>query len=384
MKNTQWLIFSVLIFIISVILLFVSEVTLAGEKGSIIDVSLTNAIELSGEWKFQKIEFMDEKLVQPDYDDNNWPVVYAPATWEEQGIEFEIRETPLVLYRRTISIPAEWEGKAIGISCWFSKQSVVYVNGIRIEPQGPLFARHGDVTKILRYGKVNYIAVTALNEGKLVLKEGEPPRLGLLEERLVTRVLQKDVIIPADGDKINGIFFYPAGLVKLPCLILIATTHHGWGVTEPWFDFADEFAREGYASLIVASNNPRLEHILCAVNFLSTLNFADPERIGVIGADMAAKFAIIAASRNSRIKTIISLSSPMVMLDEKTSLCPVLFIASENDTIAALVAKKMSKILLENSELLIFEGQVHGITFLEERWTATRQIILDWLKKSLM
>jgi len=381
MRKTQRLIYSILI--ANVILLCISEGTLAEEKESIIDVSLTNSIELSGEWKFQKIEFIDENIVQPDYNDNNWSVVYAPATWEEQGIEWKTGETQLILYRRTVSIPAEWKGKRIGINCWFSKQSGVYVNGIRVEPKGPLFARYSDVTNILQYGKINYIAVTALNEGKLVLKESPPPRLGVLEERLVTKVLQKDIIIPFDGGKINGILFHPAGLTNLPSLILVATAHHGWGVTEPWFDFADELAREGYLSLIVASNNPRLEHILSAINFLSMLGFTDPIRIGIIGADMAAKFAIIAATRDPRIKTVISISSPMVTLDEKISLCPVLFIASEDDTIAALAARKMSKLLLGRSESLIFKGKIHGITFIEERWTATRQAILDWLKKNL-
>jgi len=73
----------------------------------------------------------------------------------------------------------------------------------------------------------------------------------------------------------------------------------------------------------------------------------------------------------------------MVTFDEKISLCPALFIASEDDTIAALAARKMSKLLLGRSESLIFKGKIHGITFIEERWTATRQAILDWLKKNL-
>lgn len=381
MGRKQRLIFALLI--LNVIVFGLSECTLPKEKEFITDVSFTVAINLSGEWRFKKMEFVNESMVQPEYDDSNWLTVQAPATWEEQGIEWEMWDIPLVLYRRTLTIPAEWEGQSIGISCWFSKQSVVYVNGTKVEPRGPLFARYRDVSKLLRYGEANYIAVTALNEGKLVLTEGGPARLGVLEKRLVTEVLREDITIPSDGRRINATLFRPGGLKKLPGLILIATAHYSWGVTEPWFDFADELAREGCVSLILGATTPRLEDILNAVDYLSMLDFIDPARIGVIGADMAAKFSIVAASQDRRIKMVISMSSPMVKFHEKVSICPVLLIASENDPNAVIYAKNISKELIGPTELLVFKGKVHGITFIEEKWTATRQAIVAWLRKYL-
>ncbi len=368
--------------ILIVVLVSLSGYTASKGKESITDVSFINAIDLSGEWRFKKIEFIDQSMIQPEYNDSSWPTVQVPATWDKQGIEWGAWDIPLVLYRRIITIPAEWEGKLIGISCWFSKQSVVYVNGVRVEPKGPLFARYGDVSKILRYGKANYIAVTALNEGKLVLAESGSPRLGILEKRLVTKVLREDITIPADDRKINATLFRPTDLKGLPGLILVATAHYGWGVTEPWFDFADELARKGYASLILGATTPRLEYIPNAIDYLSMLDFIDPARIGVIGADEAAKLSIVAASQDPRIKTVISLSSPRIKFNDKVSLCPVLLIVSENDTSAMIYAKKISKELSEPPELLVFKGKAHGITFIEEK-SITRQAILDWLKKYL-
>jgi len=381
MGGKQWLIFPVLIS--NVIVFGLSGCAVPKEKEFITDVSFTTAINLSGEWRFKKIEFIDESMVQPAYDDSNWLTVQVPATWQQQGIEWGIWDIPLVLYRRTLTIPAEWEGQPIGISCWFSKQSVVYVNGTKVEPKGSLFARYSDISKLLRYRKTNYIAVTALNEGKLELAEGGPPRLGVLEKRLVTKVLQEDITIPVDDRRINATLFRPGGLKKLPGLILVATAHYGWGVTEPWFDFADELARQGYISLILGATTPRLEHILNAVDYLSMLDFIDSARIGVIGANMAAKFSIVAASRDRRIKMVISMSSPMVKFDEKVSLCPVLLIVSESDPNAVIYAKNISKELIGPTELLVFKGKVHGITFIEDKWTATRQTIVGWLRKYL-
>jgi len=319
MGGKQWLIFPVLIS--NVIVFGLSGCAVPKEKEFITDVSFTTAINLSGEWRFKKIEFIDESMVQPEYDDSNWLTVQVPATWQQQGIEWGIWDIPLVLYRRTLTIPAEWEGQPIGISCWFSKQSVVYVNGTKVEPKGSLFARYSDISKLLRYRKTNYIAVTA--------------------------------------------------------------AHYGWGVTEPWFDFADELARQGYISLILGATTPRLEHILNAVDYLSMLDFIDSARIGVIGANMAAKFSIVAASRDRRIKMVISMSSPMVKFDEKVSLCPVLLIVSESDPNAVIYAKNISKELIGPTELLVFKGKVHGITFIEDKWTATRQTIVGWLRKYL-
>ena len=376
-----------LLLILNVIVFGLGEHTGAKEREFVTDVSLTTAINLTGEWRFKKIGFIDESMVQPEYDDSTWPTVQTPAPWEEQGIEWQIGDIPVVLYRRTITVPAEWEGQPIGISCWFSNQSVVYVNGIKVDPTGPLFARYGDVSKLLRYGETNYIAVTALNEGKLVLAEGGPPRLGILEKRLVTKVLREDITIPSDGRRIDVIIFRPAGVKKLPGLILIASGHHAcWGVTEQWFDFADELAREGYASLVLGATTPGLEHIPNAVDYLSTLDFIDPGRIGVIGADIAAMFSLVAASRDSRIKTVIVMSvmpSMMVGLDEKASLGPALLIVSKNDRKAVRHAKQIMKLLVGTTELLVFKGKVHGISFMEEKWSATTQAILDWLKRYL-
>ncbi len=371
------------VFVISLVLLCQIEGAFAIEKEFITDVSITNAINLSGEWKYKKIEFIDESMVQPGYDDSKWLTVYAPEIWEEQGIEWEPWDTPLVLYRRAISVPAEWEGKQIGISCWFSKQSNVFINGVKVKPKGPLFARYGEVSDLLRYGKINYLAITALHEGKLVFSEGGPPRIGILEQRSITKVIRTDIDIPVDGERINAILFHPAGLEKLPGLILVATAHYGWGVTEPWFVFADELSRSGYSSLIIASKSPCLEHLLAAVEYFSLRDFIDSEHIGVIGANMAAKFAIMAAGKDQRIKSVVSMSSPPIEIDKEARLCPILLIASENDPNAARAAKNIQKNLKGLSELLIFEGKVHGITFIEEQWTTIREIILGWFEKHL-
>ncbi|GAI23717.1 unnamed protein product, partial [marine sediment metagenome] len=73
MGRKQRLIFALLI--LDVIVFGLSECTLPKEKESITDVSFTAAINLSGEWRFKKIEFVNESMVQPEYDDSNWLTV---------------------------------------------------------------------------------------------------------------------------------------------------------------------------------------------------------------------------------------------------------------------------------------------------------------------
>ncbi|MDH3650986.1 MAG: hypothetical protein OEQ53_14970, partial [Saprospiraceae bacterium] len=112
---------------------------------------------LNGEWKFHYAHNPSERLSgfeQSDFDDSSWPEIQVPGNWELQGfgsaiytniyVPFEPpnpphikgegddmhRSNPVGHYRRTIDIPADWEGKRIiihfgGVSSAFE----LFVNG---------------------------------------------------------------------------------------------------------------------------------------------------------------------------------------------------------------------------------------------------------------
>ncbi len=96
-----------------------TALTVAEGQETITDVSLTDAIELTGLWRFRQVEMFSEEMTTPDYDDSTWDQVRAPAPWSEQGLEDRVGKAKVVIYRRQVQVPADWEGKPIGISAWF-------------------------------------------------------------------------------------------------------------------------------------------------------------------------------------------------------------------------------------------------------------------------
>ncbi|MGA2380766.1 MAG: hypothetical protein ABSG85_15820, partial [Spirochaetia bacterium] len=153
---------------------------------SIIAVVRETAIDLNSAWRYKVVSQVDDSLFAPETEDSAWPTTQAPARWTDQGIERG--DLTVAVYRRTVKVPAAWQGKAIGISAWFYPgSSMVYVNGHAVDPQGSLFALIADVSGLLRYGQDNLIAVSTTQDGIREAAQMDPPLLGPVGQKLVTK-----------------------------------------------------------------------------------------------------------------------------------------------------------------------------------------------------
>lgn len=350
------------------------------------DVSLTGAIELTGQWRFRQVDALSDELIRPEYDDSGWEQVRAPAPWSEQGLGKWVGQAKLVVYRRQVEVPADWEGKRIGISAWFNPHdSSVFVNGQRVEPARKPFAPYADVSQLLKYGQTNTIVVTTLYDGIINMAEAGPARLGPIEQRAVTRVVQEDVTIPAKGGQADAALVRPAAGQKRPALVFIGVGSHGMGLKTDWLELASDLARQGYVSLAVALVRQEPEGALAAVNYLRAVPAVDPASIVLVGADKGGETVILAAIQDPQISGIVVMSGPQVDAAAQLGQRPILFLAAEGDRQGLVLeqALAMAKLAQGPCQVVALPGNGHGVYVLPNAWNATRQALLDWLQQNL-
>jgi dienelactone hydrolase len=351
---------------------------------SITDVSLVNAVGLTGVWRFRPVEAFNEKMAGLDYDDSDWAEIQAPAPWSEQGLEEQVGHPQVVIYRRQIDVPADWEGKPIGISAWFNpRDSLVYVNGQRVEPARKPFASYADVSELLRFDQANTIAVTTLYDGIFEMAEVGPARLGIIEQRPVTQVLQEQVSIPTEAGESDAALVRPAAGEGLPALLFVSTGSHGMGEKTEWLELAADLARQGYVSLPVALKVQKPDGALAAVDHLRSLPAVDPARIVLVGADRGGETVILAAVQDAQIAGVVVISGPQV--DEVTQLGqrPILFIAATGDHRGRVLeqAQAMADLAQGPHQVVALPGDGHGTYVLANAWNATRQALISWLQQ---
>lgn len=352
----------------------------------ITDVSLTEAIELTGLWRFRQVEAFSEEMARPDYDDSDWDQVRAPAPWSEQGLEDLVGQSKVVVYRRQVEVPADWEGRPIGISAWFNPHdSSVFVNGERVEPVRKPFAPYADVSGLLKYGQANTIAVTTLYDGLFEIAEAGPARLGPIEPRPVTQVLQEEVTIPAEKGEADATLVRPATGQGLPVLVFIATGSHGMGVKTDWLELASDLARQGYISLAVALKIQEPEGALTAVHYLRSLPMVDPTRIVLVGADQGGETVILAAAQDLQISGVAVISGSPVDEVAQLGQRPILFLAAEGDRHGLVLeqAQEMARLAQGPCQVVALPGNGHGVYVLPNAWNATRQALLAWLQQNV-
>jgi len=363
-----------------------TPLVLAEGQEAILDVSLTHAIELSGPWRFQQVEMFSQEMTQPDYDDSGWGEVHAPAPWAEQGLADWAGQAKVVIYRRQVEVPADWEGEQIGISAWFNPyDSSVFVNGQRVEPVRKPFAPYADVSALLKYGQANTIAVTTLYEGVFEMAEAGPARLGSIEQRPVTQVLQEEVSITAERGEADATLIRPAEREGLPTLVFIATGSHGLGVKTDWLDLASDLARQGYVSLAVALKVQEPQGALTAAEYLRSLPTVDPNRIVLVGADQGGKTVILAAAQDPQIAGVAVISGPQVGEVAQLGQRPILFMAAKDDRRGLVLeqAQEMARQVQGSSQVVALPGDGHGPYVLPNTWNATRQALLAWLQQNI-
>ncbi len=142
-----------------------------------------NFLSLNGTWKFNWVRNPSQRPVdfyQTSFDVSGWNDIPVPSNWEMQGygvpIYVNVRYpftanpkppsvphdyNPVGSYRRTFTIPANWEGKQIFIHFGVLKSAAfVWVNGIKIGySQGSKTPAEWNITSYVTPGKENIVAV---------------------------------------------------------------------------------------------------------------------------------------------------------------------------------------------------------------------------------
>lgn len=150
-----------------------AEEALKGDK-----TASANYISLHGAWKFNWVENADQRptdFYKVDYDDSKWKTMQIPAIWELNGYgdpeyvnvgfawrghfggtppEVPVKDNHVGTYRRTINVPASWNGKQI-VAHFGSVTSCIYlfVNGKFVGySEDSKVATEFDITKYVHSG----------------------------------------------------------------------------------------------------------------------------------------------------------------------------------------------------------------------------------------
>jgi dienelactone hydrolase len=127
--------------------------------------------------------------------------------------------------------------------------------------------------------------------------------------------------------------------------------------------------------------------IKAAIDFLSSQENVDANLIGAVGTVIGARYALLAAAKESRLKTAVSVIGYVPPETEREELAgikiPVLYIVSQN---VIPVTRAMTSLYEETrangSNLVAFKGGAYGYgIFVLNRKIGP--VILDWMKKRL-
>ncbi|MFB4164546.1 hypothetical protein ACE1TI_12110 [Alteribacillus sp. JSM 102045] len=99
------------------------------------------AIDLSGTWLFKKGD--DSRWKDVDFDDSEWQEVILPSSWEDHSDYTE--DYVYGWYRKTIDIPAEWEGYSLKVKLGkIDDVDATYFNGEKIAQSGEFPTGEGE------------------------------------------------------------------------------------------------------------------------------------------------------------------------------------------------------------------------------------------------
>jgi hypothetical protein len=341
-------------------------------------VSESAAISLAGRWRAQNVEAFSDQFVAPDFDDSTWSEVTAPASWVEQGFG-DLEGIPsMVVYRTKVDVPRAWKGKAVGISAWFNPfNGRVFVNGTPVEPVRKPFAAYADVSKLLKYGERNTIAVTAMYEGYSEFTQGGAPRLGLIDQIAVTSVVHEEIEIAAN----KATFIHAKQTDAYPVIVFNSTGSHFMAEREPWFDMGEDLARAGIASLALALEDQQVESVQAAVEYLRQREFVDPQRIFLLGGGQGAPTMLDAARKDPVIAGLIALSAPPLKDLGQLGSRPVLLIASQQEKHGLILEQaQQSAAGVSNAKVVVLPGEGGGTFVFTTVWSQIHRVLMDFVK----
>ncbi len=123
-------------------------------------------IDISKNWRFspdEKNVGMSQKWHSVDFNDSKWSTLDAGKKWEEQGYP---NLDSHGWYRKTIDIPADWEGKDVWIKFAAVNDAYdLFVNGMQVSSFGAANITFADkpsftiVTDNIKYGAQNQITI---------------------------------------------------------------------------------------------------------------------------------------------------------------------------------------------------------------------------------
>lgn len=169
-----------------------------------------------------------------------------------------------------------------------------------------------------------------------------------------TRTVESETVqFESDGISIRAFLAKPLDAGRpAPAVLLL---HEWWGLNDHIKDIAQRFAREGYVTLAPdlysrlgnkvtkdpneaakLMENLQSQHALKDLNattqYLKTLPFVDPLKMGAVGFCMGGSFALMIAAHNSDIKASVPFYGQIPPTDSlKYLLCPILYIYGGQD-----------------------------------------------------
>jgi hypothetical protein len=341
-------------------------------------VSESAAISLAGKWRAQKVDAFSDQLAAPDFDDSTWKEVTAPDSWSNQGFG-DLEGTPsMVVYRIKVDAPRAWKGRAVGLSAWFTPfNGRVFVNGTPVEPVRKPFAPYADVSKLLKYDESNTIAVTTLYEGYSEFTQGGVPRIGLIDQIVVTEIQHEEIEIA--GNKAT--FIHPKQAGVYPVVVFNFTGSHFMAERESWYDMGDDLARGGIASLTLALVNQKTESVQAALDYLLQSGLVDPQKIFLLGGGQGAPTMLDTALQDRTIAGLILISAPPVKNLDGLGPRPVLLVASQAEQHGLILEQaQQSAAGVGNAKVVVLPGEGGGTFIFTTVWSQIRQVLMDFVK----
>jgi len=122
--------------------------------------AVTEKIELSGQWKFNKKD--NAAFKNKEFDDSNWEDIMLPGTWESQG---HSGYDGIAWYRNKFKVPEKWRNQALALSLGkVDDKEETYINGKKIGGTDGwnTYRTYNIPSEAINYGGDNVIAVKVI------------------------------------------------------------------------------------------------------------------------------------------------------------------------------------------------------------------------------